>query len=91
MGKSKERVNTICEVLKEMIEFIIDDSAGDDEDLGGGDTQNLEAPFSIEVNDSVTAKMLLKRQKQKLMRELRVIESCVQILHLPFALKIFRF
>ena len=31
------------------------------------------------------------QEKQQLMRDLRVIESCVQILHVPFAKLVFDF
>ena len=88
-GKSKERQKKIEGVLKEMISFINEDDALalDDED----DYQQLDSPFSLVVNDKFDAIEKKRMQKQKIMRELRVVEQCVDILHTPFATGNFNF
>ena len=45
----------------------------------------LGLPYSLEANEIVMGRERRKKEKQKIMRELRVIESCVQILYVPFA------
>ena len=48
-------------------------------------------PYSLEAVDKQTGKKRKVKEKQKLMRELRVIESCVNILYVPFVKGAFNF
>lgn len=71
-----------------MIEWI----QTDDDDMETEVTQyQLDVPFSIKSNDSLSAKMDRLAIKQKIMRELRVIECLVDILHVPFACGAFEY
>ena len=45
----------------------------------------LNEPYSLELNEIIMGRKRRVQEKQRLVRELRVIESCVQILHVPFA------
>ena len=45
----------------------------------------LEAPYTLELNEIIQGHKRRVQEKQRLVRELRVIEQCVQILHIPFA------
>jgi hypothetical protein len=51
----------------------------------------MDSPFSLVVNDKFDAIEKKRMQKQKIMRELRVVEQCVDILHTPFATGNFNF
>lgn len=48
-------------------------------------------PYDLDYVAENTGKKKTVKEKQKLMRELRVIESCVNILHIPFAKGVFSF
>ena len=48
-------------------------------------------PYSLKVNEIIMGRRRRVQEKQRLVRELRVIESCVQIIHLPFARGSFNF
>ena len=86
-GVSRERVKKIEGVLIQMIGYL--EPEKDLDELEEEDF--LNAPYSMEANDKIKSKMRKVKEKQKLMRELRVIESCVQILYLPFATGVFNF
>ena len=80
-GVSKEGVKKIERVIKEMTEWLrieTDLIQPEEEEL-------LGLPYSLEANEIVMGRERRKKEKQKIMRELRVIESCVQILYVPFA------
>ena len=83
-GSSKERVKKILNVLEEMITYLEPEK----DDLIGEDDNFLHAPYSMEANDKINGRLHKVKEKQKLMRELRVVESCVQILYLPFITKV---
>ena len=72
-----------------MIEWI----QTDESQIGNVDDNKyvLDAPFSIKSNDNFTAVQMRIAYKQKIMRELRVIECLVEILHIPFACGAFNF
>jgi hypothetical protein len=79
---SKEKQTKIFDVLDRIEEFLVGDTR--DSFSGDGD-QDLSSGFSKDEND-----MQLKRQenlqlRQKLMRELYIVESLVHIIYLPFS------
>jgi hypothetical protein len=51
----------------------------------------LDAPFGGDSDDMQSVIQNKKLLKQKICRELRVIEACVDILHAPFACGSFNF
>ena len=83
LGSSKERVNRIEGVLKEMIRFLNDEKDITEIDLEPKEL--LEMPYSLEMVALTTGKKRRLQERQKLMRECRVTEACVNILYLPFA------
>ena len=70
-----------------MIEYMEPEKELEQEDV----EQILDQPYSMEANDKIKSKVRILKEKQKLMREMRVIEQCVQILHVPFAANVFSF
>ena len=88
-GTSKERQKKIENVMKEMIDFLEREDEIVLQEVEG--VNQLEMPFSLEVNDLYISKARKRLQKQKIMRELRVVEQCVDILHTPFASGNFKF
>jgi hypothetical protein len=87
LGRSKERVKKIESLLIEMTNWI----TLDEEVLPTSEEELFDAPYSLKVREIQNGKKKAMCEKQKLMRELRVIEAVVQILHIPFATKIFDF
>ena len=51
----------------------------------------LDAPYSLKEFEVIMGRKRRVQAKQRLVRELRVIESCIQILHIPFAKKAFKY
>lgn len=87
LGSSKERVKRIEGVLEELVNWL-----EEEKDLFTPDeTSLLNMPFSLEVNRIYTDRKRRLQEKQKLTRELKVIEACVQILYIPFAKGAFDF
>ena len=91
-GSSKENVKKIEGVIHNMIDFIQENDYGNDQDgLSSVDGDSLESPFNTITNDLITQVYNRRKNKQKTMRELKVIEACINILFLPFATKSFDF
>ena len=55
------------------------------------DQELLEMPYNLQFVAKTSGKKRTVKEKQKLMRECRVIECCVNILHIPFAKRVFKF
>lgn len=82
-GQSKERQNKIEAVINEMIMWLQTDEESElDGDAG---RYVMDTPYSLRSNDEFAKKGKNLQIKQKYMRELRVIECIVDILHMPFA------
>jgi hypothetical protein len=45
----------------------------------------MDTPYSLKSNDEIAKRKRNLQTKQKYMRELRVVECIVDILHMPFA------
>ena len=88
-GHSKDRQNKIESILQEMITWL----KTDEEEALDGDAGRflMDTPYSLKSNDEFARKERNLRIKQKYMRELRVVECIVDILHMPFASGAFNF
>lgn len=88
-GHSKDRQNKIESILQEMITWLVTD----EEEALDGDAGRflMDTPYSLKSNDEFARKERNLRIKQKYMRELRVVECIVDILHMPFASGAFNF
>lgn len=82
-GQSKERQNKIEAIIKEMIVWLQTD---EESELDGEQGHFLmDTPYSLKSNDEFARKERNLQIKQKYMREMRVVECIVDILHMPFA------
>lgn len=83
-GASKERQNKIESILTDMIEWM---DVYDEENTMESNHEQciMDAPYSLKSNDEITKRKRNLQTKQKYMRELRVVECIVDILHMPFA------
>jgi hypothetical protein len=78
---SKEKQNKIHDVISKIYAFLDDQEDG--ENLRTNE-YNLEVNFSKEKNDEIQRKQSNLKLRQKLMRELYIVESLVHIIYLPF-------
>ena len=82
-GESKERQFKIESIVNEMINWLQTD---EDEDIDGDEGKFImDEPYDLKNNDEFDRKQRNLQIKQKYMRELRVVECIVDILHMPFA------
>ncbi len=81
-GLSKVRQKKVEDVINNLIAFLDEKEIIADEEE---QTTLLDAPFGGNSDDIASVIQNKKLIKQKIMRELRVIEACVDILHAPFA------
>jgi hypothetical protein len=79
---SKEKQTKILDGLDRIEEFLVGDTR--DSFSGDGD-QDLPTGFSKDENDLQLRRQENLRLRQKLMRELYIVESLVHIIYLPFA------
>jgi len=79
---SKEKQNKINDVINKIYDFLDDNEDG--ENLRTNE-YNLEINFSKDKNDEIQKKRSNLKLRQKLMRELYIVESLVQMIYLPFS------
>jgi len=86
-GHSREQQKRVENVLNHLITFLDEDEIKDDEEQ----LSLLNAPFGGNSDEILFLVRNKKLIKQKICRELRVVEACVDILHTPFASGSFKF
>lgn len=73
LGVSKERVTKIMHVLIDLTVWL-----EEEKDFITPDEQvMLDAPYSLKANEVIAGRKRRVQEKQRLVRELRVIESCI--------------
>jgi len=86
-GHSREQQKRVENVLNHLITFLDENEIKDDEEQ----LSLLNAPFGGNSDEILFLVRNKKLIKQKICRELRVVEACVDILHTPFASGSFKF
>ena len=81
LGTSKEQVKKIEQVLIELSNWLEEEK----DFINPDEEEMLNKPYSLEVTEVIMGRRRRRQEKQRLVRELRVIEACVPILHVPFA------
>ena len=78
----KEKLQKITEVFKNILDFLLGDTV---EKLHENPEETLAKAFSKEDNDMLVMKERNFKLRQKLMRELYIVESLIHIIYLPFS------
>ena len=73
LGTSKERVKKIEQVLIDLSQWLEKEK----DFISPDEHEMLEQPFSLKLNEILKGRERRVKEKQRLVRELRVIESCV--------------
>jgi len=86
-GSSRDQQKRIESVMNNLISFLVENEIKDDDEQ----LSLLNAPFGGNSDEILFLAQNKKLLKQKICRELRVVEACVDILHSPFASGSFKY